>query len=83
MVRPIWCGDAGWAGRLSLTTAALSDGSHSFTAKATDTAGDVTTTSAVAATVDTTAPAVAISSLGGPINQAAQTISEPAKPAPR
>ena len=64
-------GLGGW----SLTTAALSDGSHSFTAKATDTAGDVTTTSAVTATVDTTAPAVAISSLGGPINQAAQTIS--------
>ena len=64
-------GLGGW----SLTTAALSDGSHSFTAKATDTAGDVKTTSAVTATVDTTAPAVAISSLGGPINQAAQTIS--------
>ena len=64
-------GLGGW----SLTTAALSDGSHSFTAKATDTAGNVTATSAVAATVDTIAPAVAISSLGGPINQAAQTIS--------
>ena len=40
------CGDIGWAGRLeaSRTAGDLSDGSHSFTAKATDTAGNVTTT---------------------------------------
>jgi hypothetical protein len=41
----------------------LSDGSHSFTAKATDTAGNVTTTSAVTATVDTTAPTIAINTI--------------------
>jgi hypothetical protein len=41
----------------------LSDGSHSFTAKATDTAGNVTATSAVAATVDTTAPTIAINTI--------------------
>src|SRR4029077_2472909 len=38
----------------SYTTPALLDGSHSFTAKATDNAGNTTTTSAVTATVDAT-----------------------------
>jgi T1SS-143 domain-containing protein len=46
----------------SFTTSALVDGSHSLTAKATDNAGNTTTTSAVTATVDTTAPAETISS---------------------
>ncbi|MGY4427430.1 hypothetical protein ACVWY2_009879 [Bradyrhizobium sp. JR6.1] len=47
------------SGNWSFTTAALSDGSHSFTAVAADNAGNVTTTSpAVTATVDTTAPTV-------------------------
>ena len=36
-----------------VATAALPDGSHSFTAMATDTAGNTTTTSAVTATIDT------------------------------
>ncbi|MDA9504154.1 hypothetical protein XI09_05105 [Bradyrhizobium sp. CCBAU 11386] len=49
------------AGGWSYTTAALLDGSHSFTAKATDNAGNTTTTSAVTATVDTTPPTAAIS----------------------
>ena len=44
------------SGNWSYTTPALLDGSHSFTAKATDNAGNTTTTSAVTATVDTTAP---------------------------
>ena len=44
------------AGAWSFTTAALADGSHSFTAKATDNAGNTATTTAVTATVDTTAP---------------------------
>ena len=64
-------GLGGW----SLTTAALSDGSHSFTAKATDTAGNVTTTSAVAATVDTTAPTETISSTIGTNTGLTTTIS--------
>ena len=49
------------SGNWSYTTAALPDGSHSFTAKATDTAGNTTTTSAVTATVDTTPPTETIS----------------------
>ena len=59
-------------GNWSFTTSALSDGSHIFTAKATDTAGNSTTTSAVTATVDTTAPVTtpvtlaAIAEDGGP-----------------
>ena len=43
-------------GNWSLTTTALSEGSHSFTAVATDTAGNTTTTSAVTATIDSTEP---------------------------
>jgi hypothetical protein len=39
----------------SFTTTALADGLHSFTARATDVAGNATTTSAVTGTVDTTA----------------------------
>src|SRR5205823_6094894 len=49
------------SGNWSYTTAALLDGSHSFTAKATDTAGNTTTTSAVTATVDATPPTETIS----------------------
>ena len=54
------------AGGWSYTTPALVDGSHSFTAKATDNAGNTTTTSAVTATintgqVDTTPPTETIS----------------------
>src|SRR5260370_12418742 len=45
----------------SFTTGALTDGSHSFTAKATDTAGNSTTTGAVTATVHTTNPNETIS----------------------
>src|SRR5207244_998705 len=44
------------SGNWSYTTAALLGGSHSFTAKATDTAGNTTTTSAVTATVYTMQP---------------------------
>ena len=49
------------SGNWSYTTAALLAGSHSFTAKATDNAGNTTTTSAVTATVDTTPPTETIS----------------------
>ena len=51
------------SGNWSYTTAALLDGSHSFTAKATDTAGNTTTTSAVTATVDTTTPTEGVSTV--------------------
>src|SRR5258708_8042602 len=47
MTTPVAPGD--W----SYTTPALLDGSHSFTARATDTAGNTTTTSAVTATINT------------------------------
>ena len=49
------------SGNWSYTTAALLGGSHSFTAKATDNAGNTATTSAVTATVDTTEPTETIS----------------------
>ena len=49
-------------------------GALTVTAVATDAAGNTATTSTTL-TVDTIAPAVAITSPGGPINQAAQTIS--------
>src|SRR5262245_50751739 len=49
------------SGNWSYTTAALLDGSHSFTAKATDNAGNTTTTSAVTATEDATPPTETIS----------------------
>ena len=49
------------SGNWSYTTTALPDGSHSFTAKATDNAGNTTTTTAVTATVDTTPPTETIS----------------------
>ncbi len=70
-----------WARRRSLPATgaspplALADGSHSFTAKATDTAGNTTTTAAVTATVDTTAPSETISSTIGTDTGSTTTIS--------
>ncbi|MBZ9848180.1 Ig-like domain-containing protein, partial [Mesorhizobium sp. CA14] len=49
----------------TFTTAVLSDGGHSFTAKAVDNAGNSTTTAAITATVDTAAPSETISSTIG------------------
>ncbi|WP_157223912.1 Ig-like domain-containing protein [Afipia broomeae] len=50
------------SGNWSYTTSALGDGAHSFTAKATDVAGNTFTTAVpVTATVDATAPTVAMS----------------------
>ncbi|MES2295937.1 MAG: Ig-like domain-containing protein [Pseudomonadota bacterium] len=46
----------------SFTSAALQDGAHSFTARLTDALGNVLTTGAVGATIDTVAPAASISS---------------------
>ncbi|MGY4320558.1 uncharacterized protein YdeI (BOF family) [Bradyrhizobium sp. JR3.5] len=59
----------------TLTTAALSDGAHSFTAKAVDNAGNSTTTAAITATVDTTAPSETISSTIGTNTGLTATIS--------
>ena len=64
--RPCWVRRPVSSGNWSYTTPALPDGSHSFTAKATDNAGNTTTTSAVTATVntgqvDTTPPTETIS----------------------
>ena len=63
------------AGNWSFTTLALTDGSHSFTAKATDNAGNITTTAAVTATVDTTAPSETISGTIGTDTGSTTTIS--------
>ena len=61
--------------RLELLTGALSDGAHSFTAKATDNAGNTTTTAAMTATVDTTAPGETISGTIGTDTGATTTIT--------
>jgi len=50
-------------------------GAHSLTAKATDAAGNTGVSAAVTYTLDTVAPAVAITSSGIATNQATQTIS--------
>src|SRR5664280_742970 len=63
------------AGAWSFTTAALADGSHSLTAKATNTAGNTTTTAAVTATVDTVAPSETISSTIGTNTGSTNTIT--------
>src|SRR5262249_40774323 len=62
-------------GNWSFTTSALSDGLHTLTAKATDIAGNITTTPGVTATVDTTAPTETISSTIGTDTRSATTIS--------
>ncbi len=46
-------------GTWSITSSALAEGVHNLTAQATDPAGNVATTSAVAITIDTTAPSIA------------------------
>src|ERR1051326_7994073 len=64
-------GSGGW----SFTTAALTDGPHSFTARATDVAGNSFTTLAVTATVDATAPVETISGTIGTDSGLTTTIS--------
>src|SRR5439155_215916 len=67
---------ANGSGAWTFTTAVLGQGSHSFTATATDAAGSTgAASSAYSITIDTAAPGVAITSAGGPVGQAAQTIS--------
>ena len=51
------------------------DGSKQIAAKLSDSFGNSSTTGALAITLDTAAPAVVITSPGGPVNQAAQTIT--------
>ena len=66
------------AGSVSLTVTAGdlgADGGKQVTAQFSDAAGNSSTTQALSFTLDTIAPVVAISSPGGPVNQAAQTIT--------
>ena len=65
-------GDGTW----SYTLGALSEGSHSLTATQTDSFGNTGAASAaLALTVDTVAPTVAITATGGLTNQPGQTVS--------
>jgi hypothetical protein len=53
-------------GAYTITTTALADGTHSITARATDTAGNTSLVSpALAVTIDTLAPAIAIATIAG------------------
>ncbi|WP_271608351.1 Ig-like domain-containing protein [Bradyrhizobium sp. CCBAU 21359] len=66
------------AGSVSLTVSAGdlgADGAKQVTAQFSDVAGNSSTSAALSFTLDTTAPAVAITSAGGPVNQASQTIT--------
>ncbi|MCK1325050.1 FecR domain-containing protein [Bradyrhizobium sp. 156] len=66
------------AGSVSLTVTAGdlgADGTRQIAAQFSDAAGNSSTTSALSFTLDTTAPTVAITSTGGPVNQASQTIT--------
>ncbi|MBB4427364.1 Ca2+-binding RTX toxin-like protein [Bradyrhizobium sp. CIR48] len=66
------------AGSVSLTVTAGdlgADGAKQVTARFSDVAGNSSTSAALSFTLDTTAPAVAITSAGGPTNQASQTIT--------
>ncbi|MGY4291849.1 hypothetical protein ACVWXO_011115 [Bradyrhizobium sp. LM2.7] len=66
------------AGSVSLTVTAGdlgADGTKQIAAQFSDAAGNSSTTSALSFTLDTAAPTVAITSTGGPVNQASQTIT--------
>ncbi|WP_246917353.1 Ig-like domain-containing protein [Bradyrhizobium sp. SHOUNA76] len=66
------------AGSVSLTVSAGdlgADGTKQITAQFSDAAGNSSTSAALSFTLDTTAPTVAITSAGGPVNQASQTIT--------
>ncbi|WP_312017549.1 beta strand repeat-containing protein, partial [Bradyrhizobium ottawaense] len=65
------------AGNVNLTVSAGdlgADGTKQITAQFSDLAGNSSTSAALSFTLDTTAPTVAITSTGGPVNQASQTI---------
>ena len=61
-------------GAWSFTPTGLADGAHTIVASQTDGFGN-TGTASLSFTLDTTAPVVAITSAGGPTNQASQTIT--------
>src|SRR5207302_2433492 len=61
-------------GNWSFTPSGLADGAHTIVASQTDSFGN-TGQASLSFTLDTTAPTIAISSAGGPVNQASQTIS--------
>ncbi|MCJ9731324.1 Ig-like domain-containing protein, partial [Bradyrhizobium sp. PRIMUS42] len=61
-------------GAWSFTPSGLADGLHTIVASQTDTFGN-TGSASLNFTLDTTAPTVAITSAGGPVNQASQTIT--------
>ncbi|SFN97295.1 type I secretion C-terminal target domain (VC_A0849 subclass), partial [Bradyrhizobium sp. Rc3b] len=66
------------AGNVNLTVSAGdlgADGTKQITAQFSDLAGNSSTSAALSFTLDTTAPTVAITSTGGPVNQASQTIT--------
>ena len=66
------------ASSVSLTVTAGdlgADGAKQVTAQFSDAAGNSSTSAALSFTLDTTAPTVAITSAGGPVNQASQTIT--------
>ncbi|MCP3391766.1 Ig-like domain-containing protein [Bradyrhizobium sp. CCGB12] len=66
------------AGSVSVTVAAGdlgADGAKQISAQFSDAAGNSSTTASLSFTLDTTAPTVAITSPGGPVNQASQTIT--------
>ncbi|MCK1744969.1 hypothetical protein IVA80_30185, partial [Bradyrhizobium sp. 139] len=58
----------------SFTPSGLADGAHTIVASQTDSFGN-TGSASLSFTLDTAAPAVAITSAGGPVNQASQTIT--------
>ncbi|MCG2645685.1 MULTISPECIES: Ig-like domain-containing protein [Bradyrhizobium] len=61
-------------GAWSFTPSGLADGAHTIVASQTDAFGN-TGSASLSFTLDTTAPTVAITSTGGPTNQASQTIT--------
>jgi hypothetical protein len=66
---------AGAPSTWSATVALTGDGTHSITASDTDAAGNVGSSSAVVYTLDTQTPVVAITSAGGVMTVASQTIT--------
>src|SRR6202012_3617777 len=58
----------------TFTPTGLADGSHTIVASQTDGFGN-TGTASLTFTLDTTAPTIAITSAGGPTNQASQTVT--------
>ena len=64
-------GDGTWSTPVTL----VGDGAHNLTARYTDAAGNVATSGAASYNLDTTAPAVVITSAAGPVKNAALTVS--------